>query len=122
MLFAFLLSALGIAVYEAYSVFYNHILELSETWHLKVEEVSGTSPVQLRITTGTIQSAPIIRSVSIVKHGGEMTVLYHLAIAGLAKPTLNWGDAYTFTVPDSVNEVRFGRRAEIIWRRSNSNN
>ena len=119
---AVFLSLLGFAGYKAYAVFYNQILEQSETWHFEVEEVSSTSPLRLRITTGTIQSAPIIRNVTIEKHGGEMTVLYHLAIAGLAKPILNWGAPYTFTVPDSVNEVRFGRRAEIIWRRSKSKN
>ena len=116
------LIAIGIAGYKTYSVFYNQILELSEAAHLRVEEVSGTSPLRLKITTETIQSAPIIRSVTIERHDREMTVLYHLAISGLAKPTLNWGEAYSFTVPDSVNEVRFGRQGAIIWRRSKSGN
>jgi hypothetical protein len=112
------LSGLTIAGYKAYAGFYNQILERSEAWHLRVEEVSGTSPLQLRITTDTMQSAPVIRKVTIRRHDSEMTVQYHLALAGLAKPTLNWGEAYTLTIPDSVNEVRFGHHAEVIWRRS----
>lgn len=113
------LFALGMAAFKAYTILYNHILERSEAWHLRVEEVSRTFPLQLRITTDTIQSAPVIRSVTVKRHGSEMTVLYHLAVAGLAKPALNWGEAYVLIVPDSVSEVRFGRRSEIIWRRSN---
>jgi hypothetical protein len=119
-LLAVCLSAVGTAAYKAYAVFYNQILEKSETWHLNVEEVSNTSPLQLRITTGTIQSAPIIRSVTVEERDGEITILYHLAVAGLAKPALNWGEAYVLTVPDSVNEVRFGRHSQVIWRRSTS--
>lgn len=121
-IFVVFLCALSIAGYKAYATFYNQILERPDAWHLRVEEIRGTSPLQLRITTDTTQSAPVIRKVTIRKHDREMTVLYHLASAGLAKPTLNWGEAYTLTVPDSVNEVRFGRHADVIWRRSNPAN
>jgi len=116
------LSALSIAGYKAYAALYNRTLERSEAWHLKVEEVSGTSPLQLRITTDTMQSAPVIRKVTIRRHDAEMAVQYHLALAGLAKPTVNWGEAYTLTIPDSVNEVRFGHHADVIWRRSKPTN
>jgi hypothetical protein len=115
-------SALSIAGYKAYAAFYNRPLERSEAWHLTVEEVSGTSPLQLRITTDTMQSAPVIRRVTIRRRDTEMTVQYHLALAGLAKPTLNWGEAYKLTIPDSVNEVRFGHHGEVIWRRSKPTN
>jgi hypothetical protein len=109
---------LSIAAFKAYNVFYDQILEQSETWHLRVEEVSGTSPLQIRITTDPYQSAAVIRRVTISRRDDELTVLYHLAIAVLAKPSLNWGKPYTLTVPNSVSEVRFGHRAEVIWRRS----
>jgi hypothetical protein len=75
--------------------------------------------VQLSVTTETRQSAPVIRSVTLKRRYKEMTVLYHLALAGLGKPTRNWGEAYVLMVPASVSEVRFGHRSEIIWRRSN---
>ena len=116
------LSALSVAGYKAYAAHYNRILEQSEAWHLRVEEVNGTSPLQLRITTDTLQSAPVIREVTIRRHDPEMTVQYHLALAGLAKPTLNWGEAYTLTVPNSMNEIRFGQHADVIWRRSKPTN
>lgn len=116
-LFVAFLGALGVAGYKAYTVFYDQILELPQTWHLKVEEMRGTSDLQLEITTGTTQSAPVIRKVTIQRHDREITILYHLAISGLAKPTLNWGEPYRFTVPDSVDEVRFGKNATVIWHR-----
>lgn len=114
------LCALSLAAYKAYTTLYDQILERSGTWHLKVEEVDGASPLQLRITTDTMESAPVIRKVTTRTHNGETTILYHLALAGLAKPALYWGKAYILTVPDSVNEVRFGRQETIIWRRSGS--
>lgn len=115
---AVFLSALGIAAYKAYAIFYNQILEPSQTWHLRVDEISGTSPLQIRITTDPYLSGEVVRKVTISRRGDGLTVLYHLAIAGLAKPGLNWGEAYTLTVPDSVNKVRFGHDGKIIWHRS----
>jgi hypothetical protein len=119
-LFALVLGFLflsGNAAYNVYAAFYNHIMERSEAWHLTVEEVDGTHPLQLRITTGTVASAPIIRRVTTKRQGRAITVRYHLALAGLAKPELMWGAAYVLTVPDSVSELRFGRRSEVIWQR-----
>jgi hypothetical protein len=83
------------------------------------DEVIGTHPLQLRITADPTESAPIIRNVSVRTNDTEMTILYHLALAGLAKPTLNWGQVYVLTIPDAVKEVRFGRRKEVIWQRTN---
>jgi hypothetical protein len=115
-----ILSIVGIATYKVYSALYNHIMEKSEALHLRVEETSGTHPLQLRITTDPLGSAPIIRSVSVKTHGTEITILYHLALAGLAKPALSWGQVYALTIPDSVKEVRFGRCKEVIWQRRNT--
>ena len=112
-----LVSIIGLAAYNAYSAFYNHIMEKSEAWHLKVEEVNGTHPLQLRIMIDPLGSAPIIRGVSVKTHGAEMTIMYHLALSGLAKPNLTWGEVYVLTVPDSVKDVRFGRSNELIWQR-----
>ena len=111
-----ILSVVGIASYKVYSTLYNHVMEKSEAFHLRVEEVSGTRPLQLRITTDPLASAPIIRSISVKTHSAEMTISYHLALAGLAKPTLSWGQAYILTIPDSVKEVRFGHSNELIWQ------
>jgi len=39
---------LSVAGYKAYAAHYNRILEQSEAWHLRVEEVNGTSPLQVK--------------------------------------------------------------------------
>lgn len=116
------LSVLGIAAYKVYSALYNHLLERSEALHLKVEEVRGTSPLELKITVDTNQGFTVIRRISVNRNGGEMTLLYHIGLSGDAPPAVFWGKPYTLTVADSVNEVRFGPRSETIWRRSNSAN
>jgi hypothetical protein len=59
----------------------------------------------------------VVRAITAKKRGDSVTVLYHLALAGLAKPKLAWGGAYVLEVPDSVNDVRFGRRGDVIWHR-----
>jgi hypothetical protein len=115
---AALLVAVCIAGYKAYSAFYNQILERSDTWHLKVEEASGTSPLRLRITVDPNQGYMVIREVTTRRSGRDLNVLYHLALVGLAKPKQDWGKAYTLTVPDSVLSVSFGDASEPIWRRS----
>jgi hypothetical protein len=113
------LSALGIAAYMVYTAFYNQILEKSMAT-IKVEEIRGTSPLQLRIMIDSSNSALVIRSVTTRRRGSEITVFCHQALVGLAKSTVDWGKAYVLTVPDSVNEVRFGRGSVVIWRRSSS--
>jgi hypothetical protein len=114
------LSALGMAAYKAYSAFYNHVLEKSEAWHLKVEEVRGNSPLELKITIDANQAWAVIRRISVNSNDGEMTLLYHIGLSGNAPPAVNWGKPYTLIVPESVTEVRFGPRSETIWRRTNS--
>jgi hypothetical protein len=107
----------SIVGYNAYSAFYNHIMEPSEVSQFRVEPVQGTHPLQLRILVETNQSAPVIRAITTKESGTSVTVLYHLALAGLAKPKLSWGHAYLLEVPDSVTDVQFGRHPKVIWHR-----
>ena len=113
-------SIVGFSAYKLYSALYDHIMEKSEAVRIRVEEVSGTHPLQLKITTDISNGFEIVRSVSVKTHGAEMTIFYHVALAGLGKPVLYWGLPYTVTIPDSVKELRFGRRKEAIWERRNT--
>jgi hypothetical protein len=110
---------IGIAAYKAYAALFDHVVEKSEAWHLRVEEVKGTSPLELKITIDPNQGWAVIRRVSVKSHGSELTLLYHVGLSGKAPPAVIWGKPYTLTVPDSVSEVRFGHRSETIWVRSN---
>lgn len=118
LLFVLGMPSIGIAAYGAYVALFDHILEKSEAWHLKVEEVKGTSP-QLKITIDPTEGWAVVRRVSVERNGSEMTILYHLGLSGKAPPAVIWGKPYTLTLPDSVTEVRFGRRSETIWVRRN---
>ena len=115
-LFGFI-AAIGVVAYFAYATFYNQILEESALTQVSVEELNGTHPVQLRIIVKSFNSSQDIRTVTTKMQGGSISVQYHLALAGLAKPKLGWHEPYLLTVPDSVNEVRFGRGSYLIWRR-----
>ena len=114
-LFGFL-AAIAIAAYYAYATFYNQILEESAMTRVNVEELDGTHPLQLRVTIQSFNSAQDIRTVTAKRQRKSVSVRYHLALAGLVKPQLGWHEPYLLTVPDSVNEFRFGRDSQVIWR------
>ena len=112
-----LVAAIGIAAYYAYATFCNQILEKSAMTRVTVEELNGTHPLQLKITIQSLNSGQDIRTVTTKRQGKSVSVRYHLALAGLVKPQLGWHEPYFLTVPDSVDEVRFGRGSQVIWRR-----
>lgn len=112
-----LLATIGIAGYYAYETFFNQILEESAVTQVKVEVLSDAHPVQLRITVKSVNSGQDIRTVTATRHGESLNVRYHLAVAGLVKPQQDWHKPYSLTVPDSVNQVTFGRGSQVIWRR-----
>jgi hypothetical protein len=107
---------IGVIAYAAWSALYDHIMTMGEVQHMKVEEMSGTHPLQLKITFQTGDSALVTRTVTAKQRGQSVTILYHLALTGLVKPEFGWHEPYLLTVPDSVNEVRFGD-SQVIWRR-----
>lgn len=109
------LGAVGIAVW---TIFYNHIMESSEVVHIDVHEIAGTHPLQLNIAVQCLDSALVVRTVSIRRREQSVAVFYHLAVSGLVKPSLYDSEPYRLTVSDSVQEVRFGPNSEVIWRRT----
>lgn len=110
-------SAIGVTGYRAYSTLYDYIMDRAEAVQLRIEEVSGTHPLQLRVTVGPNQGYLIIRNVTTTTRGANLTIFYHLALVGLAKPVQVWGKPYTLTVPDSVTEVAFGKASDTVWKR-----
>jgi hypothetical protein len=120
-LLAFLAVGSCIAAYELYDPLYNVILESNRIAHFNVEEIRGTHPTKLRISGNPMSAVMIVRDVSEKKDGSTITVWVHLAMVHIAKPLRSdaWLD-YELIVPDSVNEVRFGRNATPIWKRGSS--
>lgn len=112
------LAILSIPAYMLFKGLFDHIMESREALRVTVEEVPKTHPLRLRILVETYESAPVIRKVTTKRDGDTITVLYHLALSGLAKPALQWREKYDLTVPDSVRAVRFGPEATLIWERS----
>jgi hypothetical protein len=113
-----LLAAAGsVASYEAYNGLYNIIPTAGHISRLNVEELRGSGATRLRISGYPMDSALVLRSITAKRDGPVITVSLHLALSGLAKPKSFWPFEYELTVPDSVNEVRFGRDAKTIWKR-----
>ena|SRR6266568_3935898 len=109
----------GLVAYGAYEILYSTILESNALFHLKAEEIPGSHPTRLRVLGSPTYSGAVVHCVAQKKRGSTLVVLMHLAPAGWAKQMF-YGEMinYEVTVPDSVNEVRFGRNATLLWKRS----
>lgn len=111
------LAVASIAAYGFHAAFNHHVMETSEVPHFDVEVVPGSNPVNLKITVQGLSQAQKIRSISMKRQGQAVDVLYHMSIAGIGQPGQDWQEPYVIAVPDTVNEVRFGRTKAVIWLR-----
>lgn len=107
----------GTILWKLYGMFYNVILEAKDVQHLRVEESSSASPMRLKISGHPFYSGMIVRKISTTQKGSIITVLVHLAAIGLVKPKTSGVFEYDLSIPDSIDEVRFGRSATVIWER-----
>lgn len=100
--------------YRVYNMLFNVILEARDVQNFRVQEVQEKYPTELRLSGLAFNSSMGIRNITTEKYGPVLTVLVHLSLAHRA----NSGNFdYQLTVPDSVNEVRFGRSSVAIWKR-----
>ena len=103
--------------YRLYKSAFDAILESKDVIFLKVKEEPGVRPIKLQIDSATSSSAMSVYKIATRTEGSTIVVLIH---AGLAKEGTSGTIKYELSVPDSVNEVRFGRNATLIWTRGES--
>jgi len=109
----FLSSMLGCQLFHDIGIL-GSVLELSDVDSFKIQQQTTESHVQLRISGLVFRSSYVISSVDSKVNGDVLTVLVHLA---LAKKGASGNLDYNLSIPDVVNEVRFGNKATIIWTR-----
>ena len=97
-----------------YKMFFDVILESKDVQNLKIEELQGTHPTRLRLSGLAFNSSMGVRKITTKRDGPAEVVLVHLSVA-LRGASGNF--AYDLTIPDSVNEVRFGSSTTPIWKR-----
>ncbi len=107
-----------LAGWYGYSALFNRIMEPVDSVHINVQELNGAHPLRIAIYVDPADGASIVRSVTTKRDGTTITVLYHLALAGLTNQALVWGQPYILTVPDRVGRVQFGRGSRVIWERT----
>jgi hypothetical protein len=119
LLLALLAAAASLPMYWLYNSFYNRTIEVNEVFHLKVQELQGSHPTRLSISGGLITSSEFVRTITEKRTGPAIVISVHLALCGVgfAQPKNGGEIDYEMSVPDSVNEVQFGRRSVVIWRR-----
>ena len=102
------------AGYWLYKSAFDVILERKDVIFLKVKEEPGVLPIKLQIDSATSTSAMSVYKIITKTEGSAIVVLVH---AGLAKSGTSGTIHFDLSVPDSVNEVRFGHSSTLIWKR-----
>lgn len=97
---------------ELYRMFFDVILESRNVKDFKVEELPGTHPTRLRLSGLSLSSAMGVRKITTRRTDSAVVVLVHLS---LMKKNGNF--VYELTIPDDVNEVRFGSSTTLVWKR-----
>jgi len=113
-LFLLVLLAVG-GCMALYNMFFDVILESKDVQNFKVQEVQGTHPTWLQLSGLAFNSSMGVRKISTKRDGTAVVVLVHLSLAHRAA---SGNFAYELTVPDSVNEVRFGHSVTPVWKRA----
>jgi len=81
---------------------------------LKVTEVPDRTPLVLKISGLAFHSALAVEKITTKTEESSLIVYVQLTIA---RPGLSGRFEHELSVPDSVNEVRFGKERFVIWKR-----
>jgi hypothetical protein len=82
-----------------------------------VEEIRDSGSPTVRVSGSSGHSALSVKNISTKKDGSSVVVLVHLFLARRGTT----GDfKYDVVLPDSVNEIRFGKDKAVIWQRRKS--
>jgi hypothetical protein len=114
-------SIASIAAYGFHTALAHPVMERSEISSLQVEVVHGSGPTNLKITIEGAGISQRIRSVTLKRQGNAVDVLYRMAKGAGEAQGQDWHEPYLLAIPDSVQEVRFGRNKDVIWHRPESN-
>jgi hypothetical protein len=116
-LLVFFAAGFCVGSYWLYKSAFDVVLEPKDVVNLKVREEPKFRPLVLRMDGATASSAMSIYKIATRTDGSTITLLVH---AGLAKRGTSGTFHYDLSVPDSVDEVQFGRSSTAIWHRSPS--
>ena len=105
------------AAYWLYESAFDVILEPKDVIFLKVKEELGVRPTRMQIDSAMSSSAMSVYKITTRTEGSAIVVLVH---AGMARRGTSGTIKYGLSVPDSVDEVRFGRSSTVIWKRGAS--
>jgi hypothetical protein len=90
------------------------ILEYKDVQFFKVTEIHSRKPLVVKISGLAFHSAMSVEKITTRSEQSSLVVYVHLT---LARPGLSGRFEYELTVPDSINEVRFGNEKAVIWKR-----
>lgn len=90
------------------------ILEYKDVQSFQATVIFDRTPLALKISGLAFHSAMSVEKITTKIEGPLLTIYVHLTVA---KSGLSGRFEYELSVPDSVNEVRFGKEKFVIWKR-----
>ncbi len=96
-------------------IYYWHttVLESRDTIQLKAVWLHSSDPA-LRISGLSGHSALAVKKITTEREDSSIVVLVHL---DLAKGKRSGSFEYDVPIPDSVNQIRFGKDKALLWKR-----
>jgi hypothetical protein len=107
---AAILAVGGVAAYARWGSF---VLGGKEAFRLNVLEMHDATGTVVRVS-GLCGPALVVKKITTKRDNTSIVVLVHVM---LARPGATGEFEYDVAVPDSVNEIRFGRNEALIWTR-----
>lgn len=94
--------------------FGHRLLEFKDVQFIKIRETKTSPTISLEISGLAFHSALAVEKIEVVAEDSTETVLIHLV---LVRKGLGGSFDYEFSVPNNINEVRFGPDKHLIWKR-----
>jgi hypothetical protein len=98
----------------AYMYWHTTVLEYRDAINLKAVESRDSGTTVVRVTGLSGLSAYSVKTITSEREDSSMLIFVHLF---LARRGTTGTFEYAVSVPDSVNEVRFGKNKMLIWKR-----
>lgn len=118
----FLSASLIFTVFAAGLVFSSEeslamILEHKDTLQFKVQQLPDQVPLKIKVSGLSGHSALSVSKITTEINGSVLIIYVHLTLATISGETSGRFD-YELIIPDSINEIKFGKKKVSIWKRN----
>jgi len=93
------------------------ILEHEDVLQFKVQPLPDQVPKQIKVSGLSGHSALSVSKITTEMNGSVLIIYVHLTLAAISGGTSGRFE-YELTIPESINEIQFGKKKVSIWKRT----